>query len=72
MIAGDDARDAGADLFDDPCALVAQQLARGRTSPPGVFTAYDFLGAQGLVDGLAAAGFELLAGQRLDNHPPAT
>jgi len=41
-----------------PCALVAEELARG-TTKAGAMTAYEFLGARPLIDGLLAAGYQL-------------
>jgi hypothetical protein len=41
-----------------PCALVAQALGQGVSTPGGALTAYEFLGAQRLLDRLIAAGFE--------------
>jgi hypothetical protein len=40
-----------------PCALVAQKLASIEGLHIGASTAYEFLGADGLLDALAAAGF---------------
>jgi saccharopine dehydrogenase-like protein len=45
-----------------PCALVARELATNPAPQPGVATAYEFLGARPLLEGLRAAGFELHGG----------
>jgi hypothetical protein len=42
-----------------PCALVARALSAEGGTAAGAYTAYEFLGAAPLVDGLVAAGFEL-------------
>jgi hypothetical protein len=42
-----------------PCALVARALSQDASLAVGVHTAYDYLGAAPLVEGLVAEGFEL-------------
>jgi hypothetical protein len=42
-----------------PCAFVARALSEGGAASTGACTAYEFLGAGPLLDGLVAAGFEL-------------
>jgi hypothetical protein len=44
-----------------PCALVAHALACGEVKERGAHTAYEFLGADTLLQGLTAEGFELHA-----------
>jgi hypothetical protein len=43
-----------------PCAIVARDLAAGTRIKGGAWTAYEFLGAEVLLDELIAAGFELI------------
>jgi hypothetical protein len=56
------ARQDGQRMAALPCALVARALSEGGAEPRGARTAYEFLGAAPLLDGLVAAGFELHAG----------
>jgi hypothetical protein len=42
-----------------PCALAVRALCDGTATGRGVMTAYEFLGAKPLLEGLMAAGFEL-------------
>jgi Saccharopine dehydrogenase NADP binding domain len=42
-----------------PCALAARALAEGREGPYGALTAYEFLGAETLLNALVAEGFEM-------------
>jgi hypothetical protein len=56
------ARQDGQRMAALPCALVARALSAGDVGPRGAMTAYEFLGAAPLLEGLAAAGFELHAG----------
>ena len=42
-----------------PCALVAHALATRTAIAAGAWTAYEFLGANALLEQLTAAGFEL-------------
>jgi hypothetical protein len=41
-----------------PCALAAEALYRRKVLAPGVMTAYEYLGAEKLLNDLQAAGFE--------------
>jgi hypothetical protein len=56
------ARQDGQRMAALPCALVAHALSAGGAWPSGAATAYEFLGAAPLLEGLVAAGFELHAG----------
>jgi hypothetical protein len=42
-----------------PCMLVAESLAKSEPAHVGSFTAYEFLGAEPLLDAMVAASFEL-------------
>jgi hypothetical protein len=55
------ARQDGQRMAALPCAFVARALSEGRPAAAGALTAYEFLGAGPLLDGLVATGFELLA-----------
>jgi hypothetical protein len=53
------ARTDGQRMAALPCALVAHALSNGSLAATGALTAYEFLGAKDLLEGLVAAGFEL-------------
>jgi hypothetical protein len=53
------ARQEGQRMAALPCALVADDLAAGTQVAGGTWTAYEFLGAEVLLDQLIVAGFEL-------------
>jgi hypothetical protein len=52
------ARQEGQRMAALPCTLVAHALAAGTPVAAGAWTAYEFLGADALLDQLTAAGFE--------------
>jgi hypothetical protein len=54
------ARQDGQRMAALPCALVAHALAAGTAIAGGTRTAYEFLGAEALLEQCAAAGFELM------------
>jgi hypothetical protein len=56
------ARQDGQRMAALPCALVARVLSEGGAWGRGAMTAYEFLGATPLLEGLVAAGFELRLG----------
>jgi len=53
------AREDGQRMAALPCALVAHALAAHTAIAAGAWTAYEFLGANALLEHLTAAGFEL-------------
>jgi len=59
------ARHEGQRMAALPCALVARELASRGSVVGGAMTAYEFLGATTLLEGLKAAGFEV----RIDHLP---
>ena len=50
-----------------PCALVAHAISSGKPIKGGAWTAYEFLGAERLLEQLTAAGFELKTGDSNGN-----
>lgn len=55
------ARREGQRMAALPCALVARTLCEGSHPKGGVMTAYEFLGAQRLLQEMVVGGFELIA-----------